>query len=104
MAIRLSLEMRQRIDAWSAKGADKPGRSEAIRRLLGLGLGLDQAVHPGSKGTKNADKASEMAGSMIDFLSDKSASPELRAKQKRRLVEGPSEFREMRTDRSKPKR
>jgi hypothetical protein len=35
---------------------------------------------------------------MIDWLSDKSAPPEERAKRKRRLVKGPEEFREIRSD------
>jgi hypothetical protein len=37
-AIRLSLEMRENVDVWAAKQADKPGRSEAIRRLVEVGL------------------------------------------------------------------
>jgi hypothetical protein len=40
---------------------------------------------------------------MIDWLGDKSAPPEEQAKRKRRLVKGPSEFREMRDDLPKPK-
>jgi hypothetical protein len=37
-AIRLSKEMRATVDQWANKQADKPGRSEAIRRLVELGL------------------------------------------------------------------
>jgi hypothetical protein len=37
-AIRLSTEMRTAVDAWAAKQNDEPGRSEAIRRLVELGL------------------------------------------------------------------
>jgi hypothetical protein len=37
-AIRLSKEMRAAVDTWAAKQADEPGRSEAIRRLVELGL------------------------------------------------------------------
>jgi hypothetical protein len=37
-AIRLSKEMRTAVDAWAAKQTDEPGRSEAIRRLVELGL------------------------------------------------------------------
>jgi metal-responsive CopG/Arc/MetJ family transcriptional regulator len=33
-AIRLSPELRAAIDAWAKKQEDKPGRSEAIRRLV----------------------------------------------------------------------
>jgi Arc/MetJ-type ribon-helix-helix transcriptional regulator len=37
-AIRLSKELRETVDDWAAKQGDHPGRSEAIRRLVELGL------------------------------------------------------------------
>jgi hypothetical protein len=37
-AIRLSKEMRAAVDAWAAAQVDEPGRSEAIRRLVEIGL------------------------------------------------------------------
>ena len=37
-AIRLSKELRETVDKWAAKQDDEPGRSEAIRRLVELGL------------------------------------------------------------------
>jgi hypothetical protein len=37
-AIRLSEEFRAAVDKWAAKQDDAPARSEAIRRLVGLGL------------------------------------------------------------------
>jgi hypothetical protein len=37
-AIRLSKEMRAAVDAWAAAQDDEPSRSEAIRRLVELGL------------------------------------------------------------------
>jgi len=37
-AIRLSDEFLAAIDAWAAKQEDAPGRSEAIRRLVEIGL------------------------------------------------------------------
>lgn len=37
-AIRLSEELRANIDAWAAVQEDELGRSEAIRRLVELGL------------------------------------------------------------------
>jgi hypothetical protein len=33
-AIRLSPELRERIDAWAAQQEDQPPRSEAIRRMI----------------------------------------------------------------------
>jgi hypothetical protein len=37
-AIRLSPEMRDTVDQWAARQPDKPTRSEAIRRLVELGV------------------------------------------------------------------
>ena len=37
-AIRLSKEMRAAVDTWATKQDDAPTRSEAIRRLVELGL------------------------------------------------------------------
>ena len=37
-AIRLSSELRANVNAWAAAQADEPSRSEAIRRLVELGL------------------------------------------------------------------
>jgi hypothetical protein len=34
MSLRLPLELRQAVDNWATAQEDKPGRSEAIRRLL----------------------------------------------------------------------
>jgi metal-responsive CopG/Arc/MetJ family transcriptional regulator len=37
-AIRLSKELRATVDKWAGQQDDAPGRSEAIRRLVELGL------------------------------------------------------------------
>ena len=37
-AIRLSADLRVTVDKWAGKQEDTPGRSEAIRRLVELGL------------------------------------------------------------------
>jgi hypothetical protein len=36
--VRMSDEFIARIDGWASQQADKPGRSEAIRRLVEIGL------------------------------------------------------------------
>jgi hypothetical protein len=36
--LRLTDEFMANVDAWAAKQADDPGRSEAIRRLVEIGL------------------------------------------------------------------
>jgi hypothetical protein len=37
-AIRLAAQLKDKLDAWAAQQPDKPGRSEAIRRLVEIGL------------------------------------------------------------------
>lgn len=37
-AIRLSAELRASVDKWASKQEDEPSRSEAIRRLVEMGL------------------------------------------------------------------
>jgi hypothetical protein len=44
-----------------------------------------------------------MAGQQIDKLGDSSATDEQRQTRKRRLLKGPTEFRDMRVDLPKPK-
>jgi len=40
IGLRASDELRASIDAWAARQPDKPSRSEAIRRLVELGLSV----------------------------------------------------------------
>ena len=97
-AIRLSSELRKNVDAWAAIQIDDPGRSEAIRRLVELGLASAQRAGVRSK---KAAKASEMAGQEIDRLGDSSATDEERQLRKRRLIKGPKEFQDIRSKRAK---
>jgi Arc/MetJ-type ribon-helix-helix transcriptional regulator len=94
--------MIQAIDDWRARQKPVPDESEAIRRLVELGLA--SAPPAVRHGKKMAAKASELAGEMIDRLIDKSAPADEQAKRKRRLIKGPPEFREMRDDLPKSKR
>jgi Arc/MetJ-type ribon-helix-helix transcriptional regulator len=101
-AIRLPEDLRVRVEAWAAKLDDTPSRSEAIRRLVEMGLASARPRIAKASG-KTAARASKLAGQMIDTLSDDTAPIEEREKRKRRLIKGPSEFREMRTDLPKAK-
>jgi hypothetical protein len=84
-----------KVDQWAAK--NDATRSDAIRRLVELGLASAQAVKPSSK--KSVSKASALAGEQIDRLQrDKPLSGDERARRKRRLLKGPSEFRDIRKD------
>src|SRR4051812_40149775 len=58
------------------------------------------AKPPGRK----AAKATEMAGTQIDRLADRSATDDQRASRKRRLLKGPKEFRDFRSDHPKAKK
>jgi hypothetical protein len=89
------------IDKWRAKQKPLLNASEAIRRLLELGLATTMPAKRTSK--KSAAKAAGLAAETVDHLVDPTASPEDRAQRKRRLLKGPSEFREMREDHPKAK-
>ena len=48
-------------------------------------------------------KAAKMAGREVDRLGDQTATSDERAQRKRRLIKGPQEFRDMRSDLPKTK-
>ena len=100
-AIRLPEDLRVRVEAWANKLRDTPSRSEAIRRLIEIGLANVRTARATDK--KSRAKAAWLAGEMVDYLSDQSIPADIREKRKRRLLRGPPEFREMRTDLPKTK-
>jgi hypothetical protein len=104
-SIHLSLSPGQlhEVDGWVTQQPDKPSRPEAIRRLLWMALASEKGMTSLPR-KKTAAKASELAGATIDQLGDKSAQDHERAKRKRRLLKGPSEFRDIRDDLPKRKR
>jgi hypothetical protein len=55
------------------------------------------------RGKKAAAKARELAGQELDRLGDASLGADERERRKRRLTKGPSEFRDLRSDLTKPK-
>jgi hypothetical protein len=132
-AIRLSKELRQTVDKWADKQDDQPGRSEAIRRLVELGLTVTTKARPSGRlrAALVADLASEAIDSLglkvktpsrpvskpgrrlraqelatkaIEKMIDPAAPPEERALRRRRLTKGPTEFREDRVDLPKAKK
>jgi hypothetical protein len=100
VAARMAPELIRSIDDWASHNTDG-SRSEAIRRLVELGLAGSQPMK--GRSPKAAAKASDMAGQQIDKLGDSSATNEERQQRKRRLLKGPREFRDMRDDLPKPK-
>jgi hypothetical protein len=90
------------IDAWIASSSDKTlTRAHAIRRLVALGLRATYRVGQ-SKETQRL-RARELAGRVIDGMTDVRASLTEQAGRKRRLIKGPEEFRGSRVDRPKKK-
>ena len=87
------------VDAWAT--ANDATRSEAIRRLVELGLTARTKSKQGS--AARAERAKELASKTIDNLT--AATPESNEKVRRKgnLIKGPEEFRQVRVDRPKPK-
>jgi hypothetical protein len=90
------------LDAWSARQDDTPNRSEAMRRLVELGLKARTPAKPVAK-TPNKIRAAELAAKVVDKMIDPSAPADERDRRRRRLTKGPLEFREDRVDLPKAK-
>ena len=86
--------MLRAVETWAADQDDEPNRSEAIRRLVELGLTV-----PKQTSRARAAKARAVAGKQLDDLVDASASADQQATRKRRLLSGPEEFQSVRIDR-----
>jgi hypothetical protein len=100
IGLRATPELRKAIEDWAEKQDDPAGLSEAIRRLVELGLASAQPSRPLSR--KAAAKSFALAGEQIDRLQHgKVATPEQQESRKRRLLKGPKEFREMRAPKAK---
>ena len=89
-------ELTNAVEGWAARQADSPARSEAFRRLVGMGLAASASARP--HGAKTRAKAANLAAETIDRHSDPLASPEEQASRKRRLLKGPKEFLDLRKD------
>ena len=101
VGIRLPATLIESIQAWSEKN-DAASRSEAIRRLVELGLEVKTTTRPVSKSGRRL-RARDLATMAIEKMIDPSAPPEERAHRRRRLTKGPTEFREDRVDLPKAK-
>jgi hypothetical protein len=94
--VRIADALMQSVDQWR-KANDSPSRSDAIRRLIEMGLAGAIAPAPRSEGSRR--KAADLAGRQIDRLVDQAATDEERASRKGRLLSGPKEFRDLRNKR-----
>ena len=101
MRLRVSDELRAAILKWAEYQPDTPKLSEAIRRLVEMGLASAGPQKPKvlSTSKQSAARAAELATKTIDKRIDSKVSLEERKVRKRKLVEGPSAFREARIDR-----
>jgi hypothetical protein len=101
MGFRADPVIRASIVRWAEKQPDMPTLSEAIRRLVELGLTVKaKAKQPSAA---RADRAKELAAKTIEKIIDPSTPPEEKAERHRRLIKGPPEFREDRVDPPKAK-
>ena len=100
IGLRASPEMRAEIERWANRQPDTPRLSEAIRRLVELGL-RGQAADPKANKTprakRSARRAAELATKAIDKRLEAVPAAE-RETRKRKLVEGPSIARDVRKD------
>ena len=100
VAARMRPTLIAEVEAWAT--ANDTSRSEAIRRLVELGLMVRMPARPASRSGRVL-RAAELAAKAIDKIADPAARPEERAERQRRLTKGPEEFREVRVDRPKSK-
>ena len=102
MGFRASPVMRASVVRWAENQPDKPTLSEAIRRLVELGLTVKAPARAVSAPGRRL-RAQELATKAIENIIDPAAPPEERAQRRRRLTKGPTEFRETRVDQPKAK-
>jgi hypothetical protein len=99
--MRLSDDFIAKVDAWATRQDGGATRSEAIRRLVELGLKAKAPVRPRKPGSRS--RAQELARNVIEKMIDPTASPDERVRRRRRLTKGPLEFRDDRVDLPKAK-
>jgi hypothetical protein len=101
VSARLPQELIDSVAAWAS--VNSASRSEAIRRLVELGLTVRTPAKPVGKPGRRS-RAQELATKAIEKMIDPSAPPEERAQRRRRLTKGPTEFLESRIDLPKAKK
>lgn len=99
-AVTISEGLTAEVDAWAE--AHEMARSDAIRRLIELGL----SVTPSARGSGQRDPVDieDLAVRQIGRLLDPSLPAEERERRIRRLTEGPPEFSDERVDLPKSKK
>lgn len=95
-AVKLPAVLTASIDAWANTHAIN--RSEAIRRLVELGLKAEAAASARPVSRHDAVAVEELAASQLDRFIDPATPPEERERRIHRLTEGPPEFVDLRID------
>jgi hypothetical protein len=95
IAIRWPREAVAAIDAWRKQQPGVPARSAAIRRLVEQGLTVNTVR---SRTRKSQERAAVLAEDVLDNHADQTATHQQRIDRKRRLIKGPSTFRDFRKD------
>jgi hypothetical protein len=101
VVVRMQPPQLRALDDWIAHQPQPfPSRPEAVRRLVDVALARSEK-RPARYPEKVAAKARELASKAIDGLIDPSAPADEKAIRKRRLLKGPSVFRDVRVDRQR---
>ena len=99
VSARLPPPLVAEVEAWAT--ANDATRSEAIRRLVELGLTVKTKSAPSER---QRAALADLASKAIDSLTVSTTDSDEKASRKRRLIKGPEEFREVRVDRPGKKR
>lgn len=99
MGFRPPPKLRAAIIKWAEYQPDTPTLSQALGRLVELGLTV--AADGQRVDGQQKRRARKMAADTIDGMADATANAGDRASRKRHLLNGPEEFNRIRVDRSK---
>lgn len=99
MGFRPPPKLRAAIIKWAEYQPDTPTLSQALGRLVELGLTV--AADGQRVGGQQKRRARKMAAETIDGMADATVNAGDRASRKRHLLNGPEEFNRIRVDRSK---
>lgn len=103
MGFRAAPAMRAMIVRWAENQADQPSLPEAVRRLVELGLEKKNPKYPRvlSASKQGAARAAELATRTLDTHLGRTMPAAERETRKRKLLQGPSSFRNVRKDGSR---
>ena len=101
-AVKMSETLTADVDAWAE--AHDMTRSDAIRQLVELGLGVSPAAAAPNAAPRDPVAIEDLAVKQIDQPLDPSLPSAERERRIRRLTEGPPEFSDERIDLPKPRK